>query len=103
MGLGPREEKYATPSNLSVAPTANASGAEAGEPTDPGCGPLLPLEKTAITPAVRNARTSSRNVISQPESLPHEFETTSGASAGSPAGASSHSKPAWIHESSACP
>ena len=57
---GPRPEKSAMTSLLSVAPADRTSGKSPGEPPWPQSGPGLPDENTGKIPAARQAWTTSR-------------------------------------------
>jgi hypothetical protein len=50
---GPREEKFAIKSSMSVAPLAKASGLSPGEPTELQEGPLFPAANAGKIPAAR--------------------------------------------------
>ena len=82
---GPRKENFATLSSLRIAPTANASGKEAGVPMEPS-PPLLeaerlPAEKTGNIPALRHCFNTGRK-NSLWELPPQELFIMRGASSG---------------------
>src|SRR5436305_4917196 len=90
---GPRLLYWSSASELSVPPTANASGRLAGLKTEPAVGPSLPAANTGTMPAARRLRRSFWNSESHPvTAIVHELLTTFGASgvAGLPSGSSSH-------------
>ena len=63
----------------------------AGAPTLPAPEPpALPFANTGKMPAARTICTSPKKVVSKPLSVPQEFDTMSGASEGSPSGATIH-------------
>src|SRR5512135_2287045 len=57
--VGPLELNEAMLSLLSVAPTVNAAGVSAGQPTVPSSGPLLPAAQTTILPLLTAFATRS--------------------------------------------